>query len=287
MIVKILIDSRESKLFGILNERDLDNYKDKIIIEKQQLDVGDIHIIFNEIIYIYERKTIPDLLSSIKDGRYKEQKIRLLASCRNNNYIIEGDTIISNKDFKNQKTLTSVYLNSIYRDNINVFFTNDINDTATFILLFVSKIIDKPENYLNKSDGTPVAAIPSGSTLKFAAVTKTISPSIATPKVKTIVIPAASSWNVTWESGALVTVNNGGATTKLAYGEINLKNVANKIELTATMRLNDQYVYGISEVSSAWPSAAIQAQAIASRTYGLSRMGSIRKECDCNLYNTK
>jgi len=141
--------------------------------------------------------------------------------------------------------------------------------------------------FLNKSDGTPVAAIPTGSTLKFAAVTKTISPSIATPKVKTIVIPAASSWNVTWESGTLVTVNNGGATTKLAYGEINLKNVANKIELTATMRLNDQYVYGISEVSSAWPTAAIQAQAIASRTYGLSRMGSIRKECDCNLYNTK
>ena len=31
MIVKILIDSRESKLIEILNERDLDNYKDKII----------------------------------------------------------------------------------------------------------------------------------------------------------------------------------------------------------------------------------------------------------------
>ena len=89
------------------------------------------------------------------------------------------------------------------------------------------------------------------------------------------------------ESGTVVTVNNGGTTTKLAYGQINLKSVANKIELTATMRLNDQYVYGISEVSSAWPTAALQAQAIASRTYGLSRMSSIRKECDCNLYNTK
>jgi|694.fasta_scaffold79248_4 ERCC4-type nuclease len=154
MIIKIIIDSRENKLFGILKERDLDNYKDKIIIEKEQLDVGDIHIIFNEITYIYERKTVSDLLSSIKDGRYKEQKIRLLASCRNNNYIIEGDCIISNKDYRNQKILTSVYLNSIYRDNINVFFTNDINDTATFILLLACKIIDKPENYLNKSDGT-------------------------------------------------------------------------------------------------------------------------------------
>jgi SpoIID/LytB domain protein len=140
---------------------------------------------------------------------------------------------------------------------------------------------------LNKADGTLIAAIPTGSTLKFAAVSKVISPTIATPKMKALVIPASATWSVTWESGTVVTVNNGGTTTKLAYGQINIKSVANKIELTATMRLNDQYVYGISEVSSAWPTAAIQAQAIASRTYGLSRMGSIRKECDCNLYNTK
>jgi SpoIID/LytB domain protein len=39
-------------------------------------------------------------------------------------------------------------------------------------------------------------------------------------------------------------------------------------------------------MSSAWPTSAIQAQAIASRTYGLSRIGSIRKDCDCNVYNT-
>jgi hypothetical protein len=104
---------------------------------------------------------------------------------------------------------------------------------------------------LNRADGTPVAAIPAGSTLKFAAVSKTISPTIATPKMKALVIPASATWSVTWESGTVVTVNNGGATTKLAYGQINVKSVANKIELTATMRLNDQYVYGISEVSSA------------------------------------
>ena len=140
---------------------------------------------------------------------------------------------------------------------------------------------------LNKSDGTTVAQIPSGSTLKFAVVTKVISPSISTPKQKTIVFPASSAWNVTWDAGSVVTVNNGGSTTKLAHGQINLKDIANKIELTDTMRLNDEYIYGISEISSAWPDAAMQAQAIASRTYGLSRMGSIRKECDCNLYNTK
>jgi crossover junction endonuclease MUS81 len=155
MNVQIIVDSRETKLFSLLIERDLDIYKDNISIQKEQLELGDIHIIFNDITYIYERKTVNDLLSSIKDGRYKEQKNRLLANSTNNNYIIEGDTITSNKNFKNQKTLTSIYLNSIYRDRINVFFTTNIDDTATFLLLLVSKIIKKPENYLNKSSGIP------------------------------------------------------------------------------------------------------------------------------------
>jgi crossover junction endonuclease MUS81 len=153
MNVQIIVDSRETKLFSILTERDLDIYKDNISIQKEQLELGDIHIIFNEITYIYERKTVNDLLCSIKDGRYKEQKNRLLANSTNNNYIIEGDTITSNKNFKNQKILTSAYLNSIYRDKINVFFTANIDDTATFLLLLVSKIIEKPENYLNESSG--------------------------------------------------------------------------------------------------------------------------------------
>ena len=140
---------------------------------------------------------------------------------------------------------------------------------------------------LNKSDGTAVATVPIGSALKFSVVTKVISPSVTTPKQKPLVIPAATAWNLTWDAGSVVTVNNSGSTTKLAYGQINVKDVANKIELTTSMRLNDQYIYGISEMSSSWPDAAMQSQAIASRTYGLSRMGSIRKECDCNLYNTK
>ena len=109
--------------------------------------------------YIYERKTVKDLLSSIKDGRYKEQKARLLKEKEKNaniNYIIENDSITSNKDFINQKVLTSIYINSIYRDKINVFFTSNISDTVTFILLLVSKIIDKPENFIiNPNNNNP------------------------------------------------------------------------------------------------------------------------------------
>jgi crossover junction endonuclease MUS81 len=153
-MIKIIIDNREKQLYTNIKERDLDIYKDKIEINIEQLDIGDIHIYFsynnNDYLYIYERKTSTDLISSIKDGRYKEQKIRLRASNATSiNYIIEGDIITSIKNKNNQKMLTSAYLHTIYRDKINVFFTNNIDDTITFLLLLSSKIIDKPENFIN------------------------------------------------------------------------------------------------------------------------------------------
>ena len=44
-------------------------------IEYENLNLGDIIIYFKETpIFIIERKTLPDLLASIKDGRYIEQK---------------------------------------------------------------------------------------------------------------------------------------------------------------------------------------------------------------------
>lgn len=153
MNFKIIVDSREKSLFGILKDRDLDIYDGKIEILKEQLDIGDIHLSFshndNNYLYIYERKTNSDLIASIKDGRYKEQKLRLMASGASSlNYIIEGDMITSLKNKNNQKITTGAYIHSIYRDKINVIFTFDLDDTSTFLLLMASKIIDKPEYFI-------------------------------------------------------------------------------------------------------------------------------------------
>jgi ERCC4-type nuclease len=148
-MVEIIIDNREKNLWNIITDRDLDCYKDKIDIKTAQLDIGDIHIIINNNLYIYERKTTADLLASINDGRYREQKVRLMGQDANLNMIIEGDNIISSKNIKNQKKLTSVYYNSMYRDKINMIFTNGIEETATFILMMAIKIIDKPENFMD------------------------------------------------------------------------------------------------------------------------------------------
>ena len=149
IMIEIIIDSRETLLFNSIITRDLDKYKDQIKISKEQLELGDIIIKFNDNIFIYERKTVKDLLSSLKDGRYNEQKLRLLSNHTNISYIIEGDDIISSKNGHNQNVLSSIYLHSIYRDKINIFFTKTTDETITFILILATKIIDSPNNFNN------------------------------------------------------------------------------------------------------------------------------------------
>ena len=85
----IIIDSREHKIIKELEIRLGDKYKDMVKVE--MLSIGDI-LVGDMVI---ERKTLEDLASSIIDGRYTEQSIRL-EECRqeNNNkiyYFIEGD----------------------------------------------------------------------------------------------------------------------------------------------------------------------------------------------------
>ena len=107
------------------------------------------------------------------------------------------------------------------------------------------------------------------------------------------VIGSSSFWSLNLTSPTSYLIQNvSGTTMKLKYGTIQIKVVpvkggAGKIEVTDTMRLHDEYLYGISEVPSMWPAAALQSQVIASRTYALSRMDKVRTECDCNIYSSK
>ena len=53
-----------------------------------------------------------------------------------------------------------------------------------------------------------------------------------------------------------------------------------------SMKLNDEYVLGIGEMSSAWPKAALVSQVVASRSYGLGRInGGLKGNCGCHIYN--
>ena len=79
MLLEILIDNRENKLKEFFDNHVFKDSKQTPEITYSNLDIGDIIIKKDgKTLLIFERKSIPDLYSSINDGRYKEQKIRLL-----------------------------------------------------------------------------------------------------------------------------------------------------------------------------------------------------------------
>jgi ERCC4-type nuclease len=151
--ITITIDSRETTLHNDIIDRDLDNYKDRIQIVTGNLTLGDIHIKYKEMTHIFERKTLADLQASIVDGRYKEQKARLLANVSQKyiTYVIEGDNILSSTTYtKNKPMIQGAYLHTLFRDNIRILYTRNIAETATLILLISTKILDKPEKFLSE-----------------------------------------------------------------------------------------------------------------------------------------
>ena len=148
--ILITIDIRETSLYNDIIDRDLDNYKDKIQIISENLLLGDIHITYKNITHIFERKTLQDLQASILDGRYKEQKARLLSNVSQKyiTYIIEGDNILSSTSYDKYKSMIqSAYLHTMFRDNIRILYTKNTIETTTLILLITTKILDKPEKF--------------------------------------------------------------------------------------------------------------------------------------------
>jgi SpoIID/LytB domain protein len=91
-----------------------------------------------------------------------------------------------------------------------------------------------------------------------------------------------------WSGGRnpVVTVSESNSTARYRYGQIQIKAVRGALEITTSLALRDEYLLGISEVPSSWPPAVLEAQTIAARSYALSKMGSIRPNCDCNLFDS-
>lgn len=97
----------------------------------------------NEILYAIERKSVKDLCASIIDGRFREQKDRLLQSIQDPAkiiYIIEGKKDTSQGITKN--TINSSILNLIFKHQYKVIFSESKQDTVDIILSLCKKIIN-------------------------------------------------------------------------------------------------------------------------------------------------
>lgn len=144
-------------------------------------------------------------------------------------------------------------------------------------------------------DVVPLAVVPVKSSLNFSILGSTVLPSVVTGK-KTVSIPRNRIFTVRWSGtrylpgvDGVISLSHTTTTKKYRYGQMQFRAVkaatlGYRIEVTNSVRLSDEYLWGISEVPSSWPEAALQAQAIASRTYAMSKAGIYRTACDCDLY---
>ena len=158
--MKLVIDNRENKL--------IEHFKNREHVEIRMLEIGDI-IFYHEdkIVLLIERKTITDLSSSIKDGRYREQKKRLLCCgipVDKVLYLLEGDVNNTYSGRVKTKTIIGSIINSIIRDNIKVYRTNNIIDTKIFIECIYEKLLKDPSKLIDNS----ICNISYESTLKIS-----------------------------------------------------------------------------------------------------------------------
>lgn len=140
--MKIIIDGRERDLVAELIS--LSQIEDGIEVVCQALEVGDIMIVHEDYKHVVlERKTIADLEASIKDGRYKEQSMRLMSldtHSHNICYLIEGD-IEKHKSFRmDRSTIYSTLFSIQYYKGFSLIRTNNLHESANYIYNCAKKI---------------------------------------------------------------------------------------------------------------------------------------------------
>jgi len=140
--MKLVIDNREPKELKTLIQDKIEN------IELKNLEIGDIIFLddHDNIVLIFERKSISDLISSIKDGRYSEQSFRLQEYPLHNHnifYLIEGTLLNTRKQYNEtiQKTVYSAMFSLSYSKGFSLLHTSGIVESAEFIIFFFQKLV--------------------------------------------------------------------------------------------------------------------------------------------------
>jgi len=169
----IQVDSRERDLCEILKKQTA------IPVVSMSLEIGDIMIVNSEKpLLIIERKTLADLASSNRDGRYREQRARLLsmrgqgiAIC----YLLEygqGWSTELNRVWMggvSETLLLTIVTRLQLHYGIPVLTSKDTISSSTLILHLCKMLKDKPDLF------TPNSGILADATLASAAYTEALS----------------------------------------------------------------------------------------------------------------
>lgn len=155
-MLECITDSREQDLF-----HDLQNQL-TIPTRTQMLPLGDIIIQKDdgEILLMIERKSVRDLVQSLKDGRHHDQRRRWLEFIENspNSFVslwVEGDLMTTMMD----DTLKSSLLNSLFRlqskHRIIVYCVRTRTDFINSLKMVVNKFEKDPHHLVPTPTGQP------------------------------------------------------------------------------------------------------------------------------------
>jgi ERCC4-type nuclease len=142
--MKVIIDERERDLYAQLSSLVSSN-PGYVQLSKEVLPLGDISITTDEgkPVILIERKSLRDLLASIKDGRYEEQSYRLIHSSgfppHSILYIIEG-SFGELRTVMEKKIVYSAMTSLNFFKGFSVLRTMSVKETAEHILWMSEKI---------------------------------------------------------------------------------------------------------------------------------------------------
>jgi ERCC4-type nuclease len=189
----IKFDHREKKLLDYLSHYHSHNPLFQSI-DIQNLPVGDIQISHSNNpslpLIVIERKTLTDLASSIRDGRYKEQIFRLKSLNLPTRifYILEGCTINNIhyrriQDLRKLKRIGhsgvsgeaaySAFLNIQVRDNFHVLESNDMADTAVLLERLLEQVDKKYTEIIGENNVSTVLDSIDSSNYQYCQILKT------------------------------------------------------------------------------------------------------------------
>jgi ERCC4-type nuclease len=128
--MQVWVDTRERNVFVDELRRHIEG------IESKQLECGDIAIVKDgEVVFLVERKTVADLEQSICDGRYHEQKLRMLQAWERERlvYLIEGLSV-------RKPAVATAIFNIAFFDGIKVVETDSVVESCVFLADVVARL---------------------------------------------------------------------------------------------------------------------------------------------------
>lgn len=181
-MARIEVDVREQRVIGIL-------HSEGVLFDQVPLALGDVRVSLParvpqeepELELLLERKALDDLAASVSDGRYSDQKARILAwlaerpQHRAAMYVVERRdwrfafpqrqvSVKSPAAERQQKTTAGCVLNTCVRDGVPVLLVADVEETCAVIAALASRVAGyagKLRTDCGRWDGLGIVSAPS------------------------------------------------------------------------------------------------------------------------------